>query len=235
MTGRLIRWLEVSPKTKTPRPCGDEVVLSGRTPSQMGWYGFLGDVVEGQSVLDVGCGSGEGLRILTNRATSALGIDLDERLRRSDVNVEIKSVTDVPDKSFDVVVCLDVIEHVEADRALVAELFRVARKAVFVSTPNYSVSFNRHPYHVREYTPYEFARLFDGYGDVTLYGGTAKGFERAVIVRPRVYALVGALYRWKPTVLAAKVLKRVLGITMWKHHAALVRLDAARSSAAAAA
>ena len=77
MTGLLIRWLEVSPKTKTPRPCGDDVVLSGRTPSQMGWYGFLGDVVEGQSVLDVGCGSGEGLRILTNRATSALGIDLD--------------------------------------------------------------------------------------------------------------------------------------------------------------
>jgi SAM-dependent methyltransferase len=201
----------------------------------MGWYGFLGDVVEGQSVLDVGCGSGEGLRILANRATSALGIDLDERLRRSDVNVEIKSVTEVPDKSFDVVVCLDVIEHVEADQAFVAELFRVARKAVFVSTPNYSVSFNRHPYHIREYTPWEFARLFDGYGDVTLYGGTAKGFERVVITRPRAYALVGALYRWKPTILAAKVLKRLLRITMWKHHAAVVRLDAARSSSSATA
>src|SRR5688572_28607579 len=135
MTAQLLRWLEVAPKTKTPRPCGDEAVLSGRNPSQMGWYGFLADVVAGQSVLDVGCGSGEGLRVLATRATTALGIDLDERLQRSDVNVEIKSITDVPDKSFDVVVCLDVIEHVEADRAFIAELFRVARQTVFVSTP----------------------------------------------------------------------------------------------------
>ena len=232
----LLRRLEVTPREKAPKVCGDEATLSGRGPSQMEWYAFIAELAAGQSVLDVGCGSGEGLRVLASRATYALGIDLDERLRRPDVTVEIKSVADMPDKSFDVVVCLDVIEHVEADRAFVAELFRVARKAVFVTTPNYAISFNRNPYHVREYTPREFERLFDGYGSLTLYAGSAKGRERTVLTRRRSYFLVNALYTWKPTLLAAKVLKRVLRVKVWAHQAALVRLpeEPARTTTAVA-
>ncbi len=232
----LLRQFETTPREKAPKPCGDEALLSGRGPSQMGWYNFIAEVAEGQSVLDVGCGSGEGLKVLATRATYALGIDLDDRLRRPDVNVEIKSIADMPDKSFDVVVSLDVIEHVEADRAFLAGLFRVARKAVFVSTPNYAMSFNRNPYHVREYTPYEFERLFDGYGEATLYAGTAKGRERVVLSRRLPYFIVNALYTWKPTLLAAKVLKRVLRVKVWAHQAALVRLpdEPARATTAAA-
>jgi SAM-dependent methyltransferase len=233
--GLLKRW-EVTPREKAPKVCGDEATLSGRGPSQMGWYTFVAELVAGQSVLDVGCGSGEGLKILASRATYALGIDLDDRLRRPDVAVEIKSVADMPDKSFDVVACLDVIEHVEQDRAFVAELFRVARRAVFVTTPNYAMSFNRNPYHVREYTPREFQSLFDGYGATTLYVGTAKGRERVVLTRRLSYFLVNALYTWKPTLLAAKILKRVLGVKIWAHQAAFVQLaeEPARAGTAVA-
>lgn len=234
MQGLLTR-LEVTPREKTPIVCGDEMTLSGRGPSQMGWYAFAAERAEGHSVLDVGCGSGEGLKVLASRATYALGIDLDERLQRPDVNVEITSVADMPDKSFDVVVCLDVIEHVEQDRAFLAELFRVARREVFVSTPNYAMSFNRNPYHVREYTPREFGRLFDGYGSTTLYAGTAKGRERVVLTRRSAYFLVNALYTWKPTVMAAKILKRVLRVKVWAHQAALVRLPDAPARATTAA
>lgn len=235
MWQELLRRLEVTPREKTPKVCGDDATLSGRGPSQMAWYGFVAEIVEGQSVLDVGCGSGEGLKLLAARATYARGIDLDERLQRPDVNVEIKSVADMPDKSFDVVVCFDVIEHVEQDRAFLAELFRVARSAVFVSTPNYAISFNRNPYHVREYTPYEFERLFDGYGSTTLYAGTAKGRERVVLTRRLAYFLVTTLYAWKPTLLAAKILKRVLRVKIWAHQAALVRLPGGRARTTTAA
>lgn len=190
----------------------------------MGWYEFAATVVDGQSVLDVGCGSGAGLKLLSSRAADALGIDLDARLQREDVDVRIQSISDVPDKSFDVVVSMDVIEHVRDDRAFVADLFRVARKAVFVTTPNYAVSRNRHPYHVREYTPGEFERLFRGYGRLELYAGSAHGFERVPVTRRRAYFLVNALYCWKPTVVAAKIAKRLLGVTVWKHNAAFVRL-----------
>jgi SAM-dependent methyltransferase len=236
MFQRVLKRLEVTPREKSPKECGDEATLSGRGPSQMGWYAFAAELAAGQSVLDVGCGSGEGLKVLASRATYALGIDLDERLRRPDVLVEIKSIADMPAKSFDVVVCLDVIEHVEQDRAFVGELFRVARRAVFVTTPNYAMSFNRNPYHVREYTPREFERLFEGYGSATLYAGTAKGRERVVLSRRLSYFLVNALYTWKPTLLAAKIFKRVLGVKIWAHQAAFVRLaeEPARAATAVA-
>jgi SAM-dependent methyltransferase len=224
MSNRLLNWLAVSPREKTPTPCGDEEILSGRKPAQMGWYQFAADLAAGQSVLDVGCGSGEGLKVLAARASEALGIDLDDRLQREDVTVRIQSVSDLPDKSFDVVVSMDVIEHVPDDRAFVADLFRVARKAVFITTPNYAVSRNRHPYHVREYTPGEFERLFRGYGELHLYAGSAHGFEHVPVTRRRAYFFVNALYCWKPTVLAAKVVKRLLGIKVWKHNAAMVRV-----------
>ena len=229
-------WFAVTPREKAPKPCGTDDVLDGRKPCQMGWYEFVAGKVTGQQVLDVGCGSGEGLKVLTRVAGRAVGIDLDERLRRPDVEVEIKNLSEVPSKSFDVVVALDVIEHVDEDRAFVADLFRVARKAVFVTTPNYTISRNRHPYHVREYTPAEFHRLFSDYGDVTLFGGSSRGLERVEITRRGPYFLVNALYTWKPTQLAAKVLKRLFGLTIYKHNAALVRLrDEARQTQAPAA
>ncbi len=191
----------------------------------MGWYRFVSQYVEGQTVLDVGCGSGEGLKVLAEKATDALGIDLDERLTRPDVRVEIKPVEAMPDKSFDVVVCMDVIEHIEADRAFVMELARVARNAVFVTTPNYTLSRNRNPYHVREYTPREFERLVDPLGSVTVYAGTAKGAQIVPLTRRQAYYFVNELYAWKPTLLAAKVLKRVFGLKLWAHQAAFVRLS----------
>jgi SAM-dependent methyltransferase len=192
----------------------------------MGWYTFVAGRIGGCTVLDVGCGSGEGLKALSARALDALGIDLDDRLDRPDVRVEIKPVQEVPDKSFDVVVCLDVIEHIERDEAFIDHLFRVARTAVFVTTPNYTMSRNQNPYHVREYTPREFARLFAGRGRVTLYAGRAKGGEIVKMTRQWAYMLVNELYAWKPTVLLAKLLKRLLRVRIWAHQAAWVELDA---------
>jgi 2-polyprenyl-3-methyl-5-hydroxy-6-metoxy-1,4-benzoquinol methylase len=235
MTPALRRWLEVSPRFKVPRTCGDEELLKGRGPSQMEWYAYAAELCAGRTVLDVGCGSGEGLKLLTATASTALGIDLDTRLRRPDVRVEIKSIEDMPDKSFDVVVCMDVIEHVMDDRAFLDHLIRVARETVFVTTPNYTISRNRNPFHVREYTPKEFEALFIGRGRLTLLGGSARGAERVEISRRAAYFLVNDLYAWKPTLLAAKVLKRLLHVKVWKHQAAVLQLQPAGTGASVAA
>lgn len=60
---------------KMAKECGDEDVLRGREPLQMGWYRFVTTLVRKKTVLAVGGGSGEGLRLLCSEASNAVGID----------------------------------------------------------------------------------------------------------------------------------------------------------------
>ncbi|MGE0420512.1 MAG: class I SAM-dependent methyltransferase, partial [Acetobacteraceae bacterium] len=134
------------------RQVGDVSVVAGRGPGQMGWYQFAADhLVAGKSVLDVGCGLGAGLALLAKPARSVKGQDLDPRLARPEVM--IGPIEEIQDKSYDVLTCIDVIEHIEQDEAFVQQMGRVARETVFVSTPNWTASRCQWPYHVREYTP----------------------------------------------------------------------------------
>jgi SAM-dependent methyltransferase len=223
----VMSWLlYVGPKRKKAITTGDGDVLRGREPTQMGWYEFASALAAGRTVLDVGCGSGEGLRVLMAKARTAIGIDLDGRLGRPDLDIQIMDVTEIPEKSFDVVVCVDVIEHVEADDQFVRNLARVARELVFASTPNFAVSRNRHPYHVREYTPDEFMRLFSPYGQVSLFGGDSTGDLRQEITRRWLYFVLNRLYSLRITLIAAKILKRLFFTKVWPHHAVVVTLGA---------
>ena len=222
---RMSALLYVAPKKKQAMTTGDGDVLRGREPTQMGWYEFASALAQGGTVLDVGCGSGEGLKVLGARSRKAVGIDLDERLRRLDLDIQIKNITAIPDRSFDVVVCIDVIEHVETDQEFVENLARVARRLVFVSTPNFAVSRNRHRYHVREYLPDEFVQLFSRYGRIVLFGGDSTGYVRQVIRRRFVYFALNRLYALRITLILAKILKRLLFLRVWPHHAVVVTVD----------
>jgi len=71
-------------------------------------------------------------------------------------------VEDYPDAAFDMVTAIDVIEHVEDDKGFLGHLLRIAKRYVFISTPNWFDSGCQNPYHVREYTPAEFRKLLAG-------------------------------------------------------------------------
>jgi SAM-dependent methyltransferase len=99
----------------------------------------------GARLLDAGCGSGRTLDELV-RYGRVSGIDLSPQAvaaaqRRGHQDVRVGRVEQLPfaDGTFDVVTCLDVIEHTPDDRASLAELRRVARPGglLLVTVPAY--------------------------------------------------------------------------------------------------
>jgi SAM-dependent methyltransferase len=212
------------PPTSAGRVCGDTDVEAGRGPGQLGWYEFARNFVRGREVLDVGCGLGHGLRILASSARRAEGQDLDPRLAAP--AVRIGPLTEVAAKSFDAAVSIDVIEHVDDPVSFLGQLARVSRDGFFLSTPNWTASRCRWPFHLREYTPREFDQLLAPFGEVHLFKGTPDGRVVHPVRRRFAYHWFNDLRNWAPTAFPARCLN-YLAPSAWKihsHNAAWVRL-----------
>jgi 2-polyprenyl-3-methyl-5-hydroxy-6-metoxy-1,4-benzoquinol methylase len=106
-------------------------------------------VEEKATVLDVGFGLGYGLNILAIKASEVTGVDVDWKVYdycRDTVvgrNPRLKELRlydgynlEYADQQFDVVTCVDVLEHIQDYDRFLKELLRVTRKGVFISTPN---------------------------------------------------------------------------------------------------
>lgn len=88
-----------------------------------------------ESLLDAGCGEGEMVR----RGALPAGLRPVLLDRNPDSAAQLLgSVTALPfaSRSFDVVTCLEVLEHLDDPASAVRELARVARRAVVVSVPH---------------------------------------------------------------------------------------------------
>ncbi len=84
-------------------------------------------------ILDVGCGTGANLEMLSQFGT-AEGVDVSddalEFCRRKGLNVHkgLAEELPFPDETFDVVTALDVVEHLDDDVAGLKEMFRVLKR-----------------------------------------------------------------------------------------------------------
>jgi SAM-dependent methyltransferase len=103
-------------------------------------------------LLDAGCGSGRTLDELA-RYGRVSGVDLSPEAvaaawRRGHEDVQVSRVEEMPfaDGTFDVVTCLDVVEHTPDDRATLAELLRVTRRGglLLVTVPAYQALWSWH-------------------------------------------------------------------------------------------
>jgi len=117
--------------------------------------GFLGAATElytaaaPRTILEVGCGEGELALRLVQHHRSTLGgsptrfaaTDVDVRHVPADLDRDISvseaSIYELPfeDNEFDLVVCCEVLEHLHDPTEGLAELARVARQHVLLSTP----------------------------------------------------------------------------------------------------
>jgi SAM-dependent methyltransferase len=129
-------------------------------------YWWVSTLAAGRRVLDAGCGVGYGTALLARAgAADAVGIDVaDEALAAAaaaspELEFTQADVHDLPfpDDRFDVVVCFEVIEHLERQDEAIAELARVLTPdgVLAMSSPNRGVYPTGNPHHVHEYRPDE--------------------------------------------------------------------------------
>ena len=116
-----------------------------------------------RSVLDVGCGAGDSMafvRTLVAPTALTVGVDIFTpylRLAEQAGNHDLLVKSDVrrlpfADKSFDVVICLEVVEHLDKEeaKALISDMERIARDKVVMSVPVGS-----HEQHEYDENPYQ--------------------------------------------------------------------------------
>jgi 2-polyprenyl-3-methyl-5-hydroxy-6-metoxy-1,4-benzoquinol methylase len=139
-------------------------------------YRFAARVVEGLDVLDIACGEGYGsAALLASGARSLIGVDLSEEAvlharNKYNVDARVGDALAIPlaDKSVDIVVSFETIEHVPQPRAFIEECYRVLRPSglLIVSTPNTMVygKIDQHspnPFHCSEMDRREFEAVLD--------------------------------------------------------------------------
>ena len=109
----------------------------------MNWLGNLikNEINSKDSILDLGCGIMQATDELDNKI---LGVDIwpvylnQIKNKFQTVKLSMEETDRFMDKSYDVVICLDVVEHLDYQLALkiLDECKRIARKKVIIYTPS---------------------------------------------------------------------------------------------------
>ena len=126
------------------------------------------------NVLEIGCGWGRGLELLTQAAGQYTGIDKNEALigslqreypQSTFIAVNIPPLSSFADNTFDFIVTFQVIEHIDNDDLFVKEAHRVLKPGgkLLLTTVNKTFSLTRNPWHVREYVADELRALVGRY------------------------------------------------------------------------
>ncbi len=110
------------------------------------YIGALAEVAGVRSILDVGTGTGRGVRFFIDRGLRALGLDpipemlqvgrREYDLQADDLALGVGEALPFRDQSFDAAMELGSLHHLPNSERVVREMARVARRAVFLSDDN---------------------------------------------------------------------------------------------------
>ncbi|HVU16368.1 MAG TPA: methyltransferase domain-containing protein [Candidatus Didemnitutus sp.] len=148
---------------------GERLVPSARgdfVAEHLHRYALASDLASGCDVLDIACGEGYGAAFLAATARSVVGVDNDpdtiSHAERKYPVANLKFLTGraekipLPDRSVDLVVSFETLEHLDDHEAMMREIRRVLRPKgrLLISTPDtlpyQEVSGRTNPFHVHE-------------------------------------------------------------------------------------
>ena len=141
-------------------------------------YRWIAARCAGLRVVDMACGEGYGSSVLAERAAEVVGVDANPeaheharlRYRAANLRFERSLIDDFDDGApWDAIVFLQTVEHVEHPRPLLTRFGSLLAPGgvAYVSTPNRltlappGAEKSGNPWHVREYTPAEYAELLE--------------------------------------------------------------------------
>ena len=138
-------------------------------------YAIVSDYIKGKIVLDIASGEGYGSNLMSKKASFVYGVDIDDtttkkaklKYKKDNLKFLTGSASKIPikDKSIDVVVSFETIEHHDKHEAMMSEIKRVLKPKglLIISTPDkfyYSDVRNfNNQFHIRELYKQEFIDL----------------------------------------------------------------------------
>ncbi len=137
-------------------------------------YLWAAQAAKDRVVLDAGCGTGYGSRMLADAgAREVVGVDIAQEVldavaptMPATVRLETGDLRQLAfaDGTFDLIVCFEVIEHFEDPFTILDELVRVLAPdgLLFVSSPNRGFYPADNPHHFHEFTPDELTAELAG-------------------------------------------------------------------------
>lgn len=144
------------------------------------WY------IDARKILDVGCGIGEVIKSIRTikKDSSITGVDILEKsldvakTKNPDCTFILGDIYSLPfpDKSFDLILNCQVLEHLEEPEKALKELKRVSKKYCLICVPNepwfslanllrlkYINQWGNYPGHVQKWSKKSFGNLLNGF------------------------------------------------------------------------
>jgi ubiquinone/menaquinone biosynthesis C-methylase UbiE len=162
--------VEQVPERLTPSDSDGRLILA----EHYGRYRWAAQLASGKKTLDAGCGTAYGAKLLAEAgASQVVGVDISDQAISEALKMDGHECLDLrhadlanlpfSNQQFDLIVCFEVIEHVQDRAAVLNELRRVLKTdgILCISTPNADVYPAGNPHHVHEYKPEEFARALE--------------------------------------------------------------------------
>lgn len=150
-------------------------ITNGAMLEHLHRYAMLYEIVKGKSVLDIACGEGYGSNILSDNAAHVIAIDIDAttiekasiKYKKENISFKKGVIENIAceDKSVDVIVCFETIEHVSDHNKVISEFKRVLKTdgLLVISTPDkliYGKKTNSgNSFHKKELYENEFKKL----------------------------------------------------------------------------